>query len=253
MQRVTLATLPGIPLIQPGDDLTSIILEATRAADIQLRDGDIYVIAQKIISKAEGRIVALSSVEPSAQAQAYAVETDKDPRIVELILQESVEVLRAHPGAMIVRHRLGHVGANAGIDQSNVAAEAEDLCLLLPLDPDASAAKIRDAIFTRTGRNVGIVINDSIGRPWRVGNLGLAIGIAGVTALEDRRGDVDMFGRELKVTMIPRGDNLAAAASLIMGEAAEGSPVVIIQGFAPEQSTQTSQDLIRPRDKDLFR
>lgn len=253
MPRVTLATLPGIPLIQPGDDLTTIILDATRAADIELRDGDIYVIAQKIISKAEGRIVALSSVEPSAQAQAYAVETAKDPRIVELILRESVEVLRAHPGAMIVRHRLGHVGANAGIDQSNVAAESDDLCLLLPIDPDASAAKIRDEIFARTQRNVGIVINDSIGRPWRIGNLGLAIGVAGITAMEDRRGDVDMFGRELKITMIPRGDNLAAAASLIMGEAAEGSPVVIIQGFPPEHSTQTSQDLIRPRDKDLFR
>ena len=253
MTRVTLTTLPDIPLIQAGDDLPTIILDATRAADIELIDGDIFVIAQKIISKAEGRIVPLASVVPSARAQAYAVETDKDPRIVELILQESTEVLRAHPGAMIVRHRLGHVGANAGIDQSNVAREEEDLCLLLPLDPDASARRIRDEIHTRTQRNVGIVINDSIGRPGRVGNLGLAIGIAGITALEDRRGDVDMFGRELKITMIPRGDNLAAAASLIMGEAAEGSPVVLVRGFAPERSTQTAMDLIRPRDKDLFR
>ena len=253
MPRVTLTTLPDIPLIKPGDDLTSIILDATRAADIVLVDGDIFVIAQKIVSKAEGRIVKLDSVVPSAKAQAFAMETDKDPRIVELILQESTEVLRAHPGAMIVRHRLGHVGANAGIDQSNVAREEEDLCLLLPLDPDASARQMREEIRARTGTNVGIVINDSIGRPWRVGNLGLAIGIAGVTALEDRRGDVDMFGRELKITMIPRGDNLAAAASLIMGEAAEGSPVVVIRGFAPEDSAQTSQDLIRPRDKDLFR
>ena len=253
MARVTLTTLPDIPLIQPGDDLTTIILEATRAADIQLVDGDILVIAQKIVSKAEGRIVRLDSIEPSTRAHAYALETDKDPRIVELILRESSEVLRAQPGAMIVRHRLGHVGANAGIDQSNVAREEEDLCLLLPEDPDASARNIRREIHARIGRNVGIVINDSIGRPWRIGNLGLAIGVAGVTALEDRRGDVDMFGRELKITMIPRGDNLAAAASLIMGEAAEGSPVVLIRGFAPEDSTQTSQDLIRPRDKDLFR
>ena len=253
MPRVTLTTLPDIPLIKPGDDLATIILNATRAADIDLVDGDIFVIAQKIISKAEDRIVKLDSVAPSAKAQAYAVETDKDPRIVELILRESTEVLRAHPGAMIVRHRLGHVGANAGIDQSNVAREEEDLCLLLPLDPDASARQLREDIRARTGRNVGIVINDSIGRPWRIGNLGLAIGVAGVTALEDRRGDVDMFGRELKITMIPRGDNLAAAASLIMGEAAEGSPVVLVRGFAPENSTQTSQDLIRPRDKDLFR
>ena len=253
MPRVTLTTLPGIPLIKPGDDLTSIILAATQAAAIELVDGDIFVIAQKIVSKAEGRIIRLDSVVPSTKAQAYAVETDKDPRIVELILRESVDVLRAHPGAMIVRHRLGHVGANAGIDQSNVAPDADDLCLLLPLDPDASARQLRAGILDRTSRNVGIVINDSIGRPWRVGNLGLAIGIAGVTALEDRRGDVDMFGRELKITMIPRGDNLAAAASLIMGEAAEGSPVVLIRGFAPEDSRQTAQDLIRPRDKDLFR
>lgn len=253
MRQVSLTTLPGIPLVKPGDDLVAIVLDGVRAAGLELVDGDIVALAQKIVSKAEGQIVRLADVAPSAAALAWAVETDKDPRLVELVLQESTEVLRAHMGVMIVRHRLGHVGANAGIDQSNVAREEEDLALLLPKDPDASAAQLRAGIRERTGRNVGVIINDSIGRPWRIGNLGLAIGSAGIMALEDRRGDVDMFGRELKITLIPRADNLAAAASLLMGEAAEASPVVVIRGFPEEDSDQTSAVLVRPKDKDLFR
>ena len=253
MRQVTLTTLPAVPLVQPGDDLVGIVLAGVAAAGMRLQNGDIVALAQKIVSKAEGQIVDLKTVVPSPAALAWAVETDKDPRLVELVLQESTEVLRAHIGVMIVRHRLGHVGANAGIDQSNVAPEADELALLLPKDPDASAAQLRAGVLQRTGCNVGVIINDSIGRPWRVGNLGLAIGSAGIMALEDRRGDVDMFGRELKITLIPRADNLAAAASLLMGEAAEASPIVIIRGLPEEHSTQTSAVLVRPKDKDLFR
>ena len=253
MRQVTLTTLPDIPLVQSGDDLVAIVLAGVAAAGMALQNGDIVALAQKIVSKSEGQIVDLKTVTPSSAAFAWAVETDKDPRLVELVLQESTEVLRAHIGVMIVRHRLGHVGANAGIDQSNVAPDADELALLLPKDPDASAAQLRTGILQRTGCNVGIIINDSIGRPWRVGNLGLAIGSAGIMALEDRRGDVDMFGRELKITLIPRADNLAAAASLLMGEAAEASPIVVIRGLPEEHSEQTSAVLVRPKDKDLFR
>ncbi len=253
MRQVTLTTLPDIPLVQPGDDLVAIVLAGVAAAGLTLHNGDIVALAQKIVSKAEGQIVDLKTVTPSPAALAWAVETDKDPRLVELVLQESTEVMRAHIGVMIVRHRLGHVGANAGIDQSNVAPEADELALLLPKDPDASAARLRAGIRERTGCNVGVIINDSIGRPWRIGNLGLAIGSAGIMALEDRRGDVDMFGRELKITLIPRADNLAAAASLLMGEAAEASPIVVIRGLPEEHSEQTSAVLVRPKDKDLFR
>ena len=253
MRQVTLTTLPDIPLVQSGDDLVAIVLAGVDAAGMALQNGDIVALAQKIVSKSEGQIVDLKTVTPSSAAFAWAVETDKDPRLVELVLQESTEVLRAHIGVMIVRHRLGHVGANAGIDQSNVAPDADELALLLPKDPDASAARLRTGILQRTGCNVGVIINDSIGRPWRVGNLGLAIGSAGIMALEDRRGDVDMFGRELKITLIPRADNLAAAASLLMGEAAEASPIVVIRGLPEEHSEQTSAVLVRPKDKDLFR
>jgi coenzyme F420-0:L-glutamate ligase/coenzyme F420-1:gamma-L-glutamate ligase len=251
--QVTLTTLPGIPLVAAGDDLAGILLAAVAEAGLVLADGDIFIVAQKIVSKAEGRMVDLASVTPSTAARALALEVDKDPRITELILRESTAVVRRRPGVLIVRHRGGWVGANAGIDQSNVASEDEEKALLLPLDADASAARLRAEVHARTGVNVGVVINDSMGRPWRLGTQGLAIGSAGITALEDRRGDPDIFGRILKITMIARADELAAAGSLLMGQADERSPVVHVRGLPPEDSTQGVRDLMRPAADDLFR
>lgn len=253
MSQVTFTTLPGIPLVAPGDDLTGLLLTAVGAAGLTLADGDIFIIAQKIVSKAEGRIVDLADIVPSATARALSLEVDKDPRLTELILRESTAVVRKRPGVLIVRHRGGWVGANAGIDQSNVATEDEEKALLLPVDADASAARLRAEVRTRTGINVGVVINDSMGRPWRLGTQGLAIGSAGITTLEDRRGDADIFGRILKITMIARADELAAAGSLLMGQADERSPVVHVRGLPVEDSTQSVRDLLRPTAEDLFR
>ena len=211
-------TLRGIPLISPGDDLPRILLAAVQRSGETLVDGDVLLIAQKIISKAEGRQVDLASVQPSEEALALAAETEKDPRLVQLILEESVEVLRKKPGVIIVRHRLGHVGANAGIDQSNIEPGNGEAALLLPEDPDGSAAALRAAIRGETGRHVGVIITDSMNRPWRMGTVGGALGCAGIEVLDDRRGGIDMFGRELKVTMVNRADSLAATACLLMGE-----------------------------------
>jgi coenzyme F420-0:L-glutamate ligase / coenzyme F420-1:gamma-L-glutamate ligase len=252
--RMTLAALRGIPKVKPGDDLASIMIAAFEESGEVLEHGDILVVAQKIISKAEGRIVALEDIEPSAQAIELAAKVDKDPRQIELVLRESREVVKHRPGVIIVEQNLGLVMANAGIDHSNVeSGDGREHLLLLPLDPDASSERLRAELKKRLGVNIGVIINDSIGRAWRVGTVGHAIGVAGLPAVIDLRGATDMFGRELLVSEQAVADELAAAASLLQGQAAEGLPVVLIRGFASDAPTQGADALIRPRQMDMFR
>src|SRR6516165_10466379 len=224
MQRVELLAVPGLPMVKAGDDLVRLIGERLKG-DFALRAGDVLVLAQKIVSKAEGRIVDLKTVTPSAEAIELAGKVQKDPRLVELILSESVRVVRTRPNVLIVEHRLGFVMANAGVDQSNVApADGRERALLLPLDPDASAERLRAALEARSGCRLGVVINDSFGRAWRRGTVGIAVGCAGIASLLDKRGDPDLFGRTLRVTLVAVADEIAAAASLLMGQANEGRP-----------------------------
>jgi coenzyme F420-0:L-glutamate ligase/coenzyme F420-1:gamma-L-glutamate ligase len=253
-RELTLIALPGIPEIAPGDELSAIVMEAVGRAGRTLEDEDVLVVAQKIVSKAEGRAVRLAEVEPSERARALAHTIDKDPRLVELMLRESKEVLRAKPGVVIVEHRLGFVMASAGIDQSNVpGAEEDDTALLLPVDPDASARRLRDGLFAAAGAQVGVVINDSFGRAWRNGVTGIAIGVAGVPPLVDLRGRPDREGRPLRVTQVAAADELAAAASLLMGQSDEGCPAVLARGFPYGAREGAIAELIRPRAEDLFR
>ncbi len=244
--------VPGIPMIQAGDDLATAILTALRNASVDLQSGDVLAIAQKIVSKAEGRLVFLAEITPSPRAIALAAETEKDPRIVELILSESSDLLRKKPGVMIMRHRLGLVGAHAGIDQSNIDHSKGEAALLLPEDPDRAAAALREQLEANSGQTLGVIITDSLNRPWRLGTLGTAIGSAGIPVLEDYRGDTDIYGRELKVTLINRADAMAAAAVLVMGETVEKIPVVILRGFDWQPSDDTARDIIRPQQDDLF-
>lgn len=245
--------IPGIPLIAAGDSLAALLLAGLGRLPVTVQDGDILVLAQKIVSKAEGRLIPLASVTPGPEAIALGRETDKDPRLVQLILDESTEVMRKKPGVLIMRHRLGNVGAHAGIDQSNIPHEGGECALLLPIDPDASAQRLRTALQAATGRRLGIIIADSMNRAWRLGTIGGAIGCAGVKVLDDLRGTHDLFGRELKVTIINRVDSLAATACLLMGESVQKTPAVLIQGLPPEETTQTARDLIRPLHEDMFR
>lgn len=254
---VTAVPVTGVPMIAPGDDLGVIIAGALDAAGITLVNGDVVCVAQKIVSKAEGRLVRLADVTPSERAVALARETDKDPRLVQLILDESTEVVRHKPGVLIVRHRLGLVGANAGIDQSNIehgpGGTEDELALLLPEDPDASARRLRAQLKDTSGADVGVVITDSSNRPWRLGTIGAAIGCAGIRALDDRRGGQDMFGRELKVTLINRADTLATMATLVMGETTERLPVALIRGLPADGVDEPATSLVRPLEEDLFR
>jgi coenzyme F420-0:L-glutamate ligase/coenzyme F420-1:gamma-L-glutamate ligase len=246
-----LRPLRGIPPIAAGDDLADIALASLQESDERLREGDVLVFAQKIVSKAEGRAVDLASVVPSTRALKLANETDKDARLVELILRESSEVLRHRPGLLIVVHRLGFILANAGIDRSNVGGG--DRVLLLPIDPDASAARIREDLRAKTGLDVAVTIIDSIGRPWRMGTVGTAIGVSGIPALLDLRGRPDLHGRPLESTEIGLADELAAAASLAMGQADEGTPIVLARGVPYARRDSLARDLLRSKDKDLFR
>jgi len=250
--RLSIHPLVSIPLVVPGDDLAALLLAALAAEGLQPADGDILVVAQKIVSKSEGRMVRLRDVEPSPEALAIASETDKDPRLVELILRESSAIIRKVPGVIIVRNRLGVIGANAGIDQSNIEHLEGECALLLPEDPDRSAAHLREALRQRSGRTLGVIVSDSLNRPWRLGTIGQAIGSAGITVLDDRRGQHDLFGRELKVTMTNRADAIAAAALLVMGESTERIPAALVRGFEPENSNQTARDALRPAADDLF-
>jgi coenzyme F420-0:L-glutamate ligase/coenzyme F420-1:gamma-L-glutamate ligase len=251
---LTLTALDGVPTIGADHDLVAVIAAAVERSHIQLRDNDILVLAQKIVSKAEGRAVRLSTVTPSGRARRLAARSQKDARLVELILQESTEVLRWRPGVLIVVHRLGYVLANAGIDASNVeAADGQETILLLPVDPDASAATLKASIRERLGVDVGIIINDSIGRAWRLGTIGTAIGVAGLPGLLDLRGAPDRTGRPLHVTEVGIADEAAAAASLLMGQAAEGRPIVHIRGFPYAPRAGTAAELRRPKQMDMFR
>lgn len=242
--------LHGVPRVAKGDHVAQLALSAVGRAGLQLQDGDVLVFAQKIISKAEGRSIDLDGVKPSACALQLAEDTKKDPRIVELILRESSEVLRCRPGLIVVAHRLGLVLANAGIDQSNVD---EGHALLLPVDPDASAVNIRRELRSATGADVAVLIIDSIGRAWRQGTIGTAIGASGIAALLDLRGWPDLNGRRLESTEIGYADELAGAASLVMGQAAEGVPIVLIRGAPYAGRDGSAADLLRPKAGDLFR
>jgi coenzyme F420-0:L-glutamate ligase / coenzyme F420-1:gamma-L-glutamate ligase len=256
-----LSPIPGIPMIQPGDDLASIILSAMHSVERDINDGDIFVLAQKIVSKAEGRLFNLATVVPSQRALDLSTSTEKDPRLLELVLQESQSVLRTRPGTIIVEHRLGFVCANAGIDHSNVAGEGglstdgavEEWVLLLPKDPDASARTVRKKMEDATGKRLGVLIIDSHGRAWRMGTVGVAIGFSGMPGMADLRGWTDLFGYTLRITQVGVADELAAAASLIMGQAAEGTPVVQVSGFPYTLREGSLSELIRPRGQDMFR
>tara|TARA_B100001971_G_scaffold24190_2_gene18833 strand:+ start:19408 stop:20187 length:780 start_codon:yes stop_codon:yes gene_type:complete len=258
--ELRLNAVSGMPMVEPGDDVAALIVSAVEAMGENLQNDDVIVIAQKIISKAENRYLDLRTVIPSKEAEKLAVEVDKDPRKVQAILNESNEVVRKREGVLIVEQKLGFVQANAGIDQSNITQDGEDddyTCLLLPVDPDLSAANIRDSIQERLGVTVGVIINDSIGRAWRNGSLGLAIGVAGFTALEDYIGQTDIYGRELVVTQVAAADELAAGASLVMGQTSEKTPVVLVRGYKPNEPDEPElagvKPLIRPKEMDLFR
>jgi len=253
---LTFTPLAGIPLIQEGDDLGALILTALQDSRLELKDGDILVIAQKIVSKAEGRKVDLDTVVPSPEAEELARKTEKDPRVVEIILRESKEVVRTRPGLIITEHRNGFICANAGIDRSNVKSDPHSengWVLLLPEDPDASAREIRAVLERETGTEIGVLIIDSHGRAWRLGTVGISIGISGLPALEDLRGWPDLFGYRLKVTRVGVADELAAGASLMMGQAAEGTPVVHARGFPYPLREASHEEILRPKEEDLFR
>ena len=248
--------LKNIPLIRQGDSLADILVDSIQNSTIQLENNDILVIAQKIVSKSEGRIVNLATVTPSEKAIELAQKTEKDARVVQLMLQESNEIVRTRIGAIIVEHKLGFVCANAGIDHSNVAgdgSESEEYVLLLPEDPDASAKALRDQIKQKTDINVGVMIIDSHGRAWRNGTVGVCIGLSGIPAMIDERGWKDLFGFTLKITIVGVADELAAAASLMMGQASEGIPAVHVRGFPYPLGEGSLKELIRPKQQDMFR
>jgi coenzyme F420-0:L-glutamate ligase / coenzyme F420-1:gamma-L-glutamate ligase len=252
--RLEVMAIPGMPMVQTGDDLPLLISDALAGAGMTLRDRDIIVLAQKIVSKAEGRTVVLADVSPSAEAERLAAEVGKDPRLVEVVLSESSRVVRSRPNLMIMQHRLGFVMANAGVDQSNVAPhDGTARALLLPVDPDRSAEAIRAALSERFGVRVGVVISDSFGRPWRRGTVGVAIGCAGLPSLIDLRGQPDLFGRTLEVSIIGFADEVAATASLLQGQAAEGQPVILLRGLTWSAPDQPVAEVVRPMGEDLFR
>ncbi len=254
MTSLTVTVLAGIPSVRPGDDVAALLIAAMERAGLSLQPQDVLVVAQKIVSKAEGRIVDAATVVPSDRARELGAITGKDPRQIELVLQDSTEVLRAKRNVIVVEQRLGLVMANAGIDRSNVEAEgmAEPL-LLLPLDPDASAGRLKARLEARFAVEVGIVISDSVGRAWRLGTVGLAIGAAGLPSLIDRRGEPDRNGRPLEVTETAFADAIAAAAVLVMGEAAEGTPAALVRGLVWQAPHRPARALVRPRDEDMFR
>ena len=252
MNQLTLTALPDIPLIEAGDDLFIILLQSLQNAQIKLQQGDILVLAQKIISKAEGRWVNLETILPSQEAAELADQTEKDPRLVEMILQESRQVIRQRPGLIIVEHKLGFICANAGIDHSNVRG-SEDWVLLLPENPDASAAKLKAAIEHETGAEIGVMIIDSHGRAWRNGTVGITIGLSGIPGVVDRRGEIDLFGYQMRATDVGAADELAAGASLLMGQVAEGTPAVHVRGFPYPLRESHLREILRDEESDLFR
>ena len=252
--RVALIALPGIPLIEPGNDLAAILIDGILASGHTPRDQDVLVVAQKIVSKAEGRYRRLDEVTPSARAHEIARESHKDPRLVEVILSESRDVIRCKRDVIIVEHHLGFVMANAGVDQSNIDHDGAERVLLLPADPDDSCRALKQRLDARFGVALGVIINDSFGRAWRNGVVGVALGAAGLPSLVDMVGEADLFGRKLRVTQIALADEIAAAASLVMGQAAERQPAVLVHGLDWGERTETAAHaLLRPRELDLFR
>lgn len=251
MNPIQLIPVTGIPLIQPGDDLGGLLADAL--ASLKPAAGDVLVVAQKIVSKGEDRYVDLATVTPSPRAIELAAAAQKDARLIEVILWDTREVVRVRPGLIIVEHRLGWVCANAGVDRSNVAPEGVDRVLRLPADPDASATRIRSTVRERLNANIGVIVADSHGRPHRAGTIGVAIGVAGLPALEDWRGRKDLFGYTLQHTEVALADQIASAATLLLGQAAEAIPAVLVRGALFEPRNGSSRELIRPREMDLFR
>jgi len=253
---LSLIPLRGFPLIQPGDDLPELILDSLSETGINLIQGDILVIAQKVVSKAENRLVNLTTITPSKHAEVLSTQTGKDSRLLELILRESNEILRVRPGLIIVEHRLGFVCANAGIDHSNVKGdwgEHKDWVLLLPENPDHSADRIRKGLEEKKGVKLGVMIIDSHGRAWRNGTVGVCIGLSGIPGVVDLRGEKDLFDYELVATEVGTADELAASASLMMGQAKEGTPVVHVRGFPYPLRDADLSEILRPKEKDEFR
>lgn len=250
---VELIALPGIPAIRPSDDLARIIGDALKAAGLRPRDGDVLVVTHKIVSKSEGRYMALADVKPSPRARELAAATGKDAALVEVILSESRAILRHRPGLIIAEHRLGLIIANAGVDHSNVPGGDGERVLLLPVDPDASSAALRDALRERFGANLAVVVSDSAGRAFRNGVVGLALGAAGLPALLDLRGRRDLEGRPLRVTQVGLADQIASAAQLLMGEADEGRPAVLLRGLRFDAPPLPAAALVRAPELDLFR
>ena len=254
MTSLEVIALTGLPLIKAGDDLVALIASSLKLNGVEPRAQDVLVVAQKIVSKAEGRMVDLATIKPSPQAIALAADVDKDPRLVETILSESVRVVRARRNVLIVEHRLGFIMANAGVDQSNVGpADGAQRALLLPEHPDRSAVALRNGLTEKTGIDLAVVINDSFGRAWRQGTAGVAIGAAGLPALIDLRGRPDLFGRRLEVSVIGFADEVAAAASLLMGQADEALPAVLIRGLRWSAPESTAASIIRSPNEDMFR
>lgn len=254
VKSITYTALPQLPLVEPGDDLVAIIVDGVRRAAIDVAAGDIFVLAQKIVSKSENRYVDLRDITPSPRALELAQIVGKDPRHIEVVLSESSEVVRTRQNVMIVAHRLGFVMANAGIDESNIVHnDGERRVLLLPENPDASCELLKAGLDQAFGVEVGVIMNDSFGRPWRNGVTGVAIGSAGVPSLHNMIGAPDMFDRPMQVTEIALADELAAAASLVMGQAAEGLPVVHVCGFHSDAPVNAASTLVRPKERDMFR
>jgi coenzyme F420-0:L-glutamate ligase/coenzyme F420-1:gamma-L-glutamate ligase len=252
-RSITYTALPGVPLVNPGDDICQIIKDGLVAAEIEPQNGDIVVVAQKIVSKSENRYVCLEPIVPSARARDLAAITGKDPRHLEVVLSESRDVLRAKTNVIIVEHRLGFVMANAGIDESNIGSDKGHRVLLLPVDPDASCSQIKQGLDTEFNVKLGVIINDSFGRAWRNGVVGVALGSAGITSLFNMIGAPDLFGRAMVVTEVAIADEMAAAASLLMGQGAEGTPIIHVRGFRNPGPENNVASLIRQRELDMFR
>lgn len=253
MRSVTLTAVAGIPLVETGDDLAELIIQAMEAGGLALEDGDVVAITSKVVSKAEGRWVDLATVEADEEAQRVAGETGKDPREVALVLGESKRISRMRRGVLITEHRHGFVSANAGMDHSN-ARPGGEWRLLLPSDPDGAARDLRARLNEHFGVTAAVIITDSHGRPFRLGTVGVAIGAAGLPALWDMRGRPDLFGHKLQVTEVGFADEIAAAAGLVQGQAAEGTPVAVVRGLAyPVREDACAADLVRPKEMDLYR
>lgn len=252
MRTLTAWVPVGFPDVRPGVDLPRLVVDLFRANDMVPEDGDVLVVAQKVVSKAEGSVVNLDEVVPGVQAQQLARDAQKDARLCQVILDESRGLLRVRPGLIITEHRLGFICANAGVDHSNVGLGRQWVSML-PRDPDASAEAIRQAIETHFGARVAVIIDDTHGRAFREGAIGVAIGIAGMQPLHSYVGDEDLYGYVLQTSVEAVADELASAASLLQGQAAEGTPLVLIRGAPVERGQGAVAQLLRPAEKDLFR